>query len=984
MEFRAAPFWAWNSAVEPEECRRQIRLMKQAGLGGFFMHSRIGLETEYLGREFMECVGACVDEAKKLGMKAYLYDEDRWPSGAAGGLVTRDPRFRTRELHILRGTDAVLPEDAVLLGIYLARFEGETMAECRRVDDGERAGENCELLRCYSVIMAPSPWYNGQTYLDTMNPEAVKAFLDTTHERYVAMFGAEFGKTIPGIFSDEPSYVNFFNPEAMPWTDAIPQKFQERYHYDLQDHLPELFYETAESFSQARHDFYELATTLFTESFVKQIGDWCERHHVVMTGHILNEDSLQWQVRACGSAMRSYPYMGMPGIDLIGEYWLVFNTVKQLVSVAHQLGKTRRLTETYGCTGWDFPLLGHKALGDWQYALGVNFRCQHLAWYSMKGETKRDYPASISFQSPWFAHYSHIEDYFARLGAAMVPGEEVRDILVVHPAEAAWGVHTQLGKNREIERLDMDFLHLTYRLLDAHLDFDFGDEQLMAEFGSVKDGLLAVGRGRYKAVVVPDVPYLAPTTVAMLERFQAADGTVLRLGTQPMQFSATTLEQLSEQLEPCRRVSLKAQGTEAHGVLYRLSHSDDGTVLFLCNTAMDYLDNFLESARVWERRKAYPEVELTLTMPQEGELLELHPEDGSVSRVRYDYRDGAYHCRFALDALASKLFFVGPGPEGVVREAVERAGETAEVPARLTGYQLSEGNALILDHPAYAIDGGKWQKPQFILDLDCELRKRLGVPVHGSQMVQPWCAPKMDGKLLELALEYRFAVDVVPRTPCYIVVEEPGNFDFELNGRMLPAAKLEDGFWVDPSMRRLRIPAEILRMGENVLRLRCRYHAGLAGLESLYLLGAFGVEDDHVVELPKTLTFGDWCRQRLPYYSGNLNYELHFTPKPERRYAVEIGDWRGSEVEVFVNGQSIRCLTAFKGKIELENLLPGQDNRLDITVYGHRRNSMGPFWATGKSLLWIGFQVFRKHEVEERQLVPCGLLEEPKVLSRPC
>ena len=85
-DWRGAPFWSWNDKLEEAELRRQIREMKKAGMGGFFMHSRVGLITEYLSKEWIKMIKACVAEAKKTGMNAWLYDEDRWPSGAAGGL----------------------------------------------------------------------------------------------------------------------------------------------------------------------------------------------------------------------------------------------------------------------------------------------------------------------------------------------------------------------------------------------------------------------------------------------------------------------------------------------------------------------------------------------------------------------------------------------------------------------------------------------------------------------------------------------------------------------------------------------------------------------------------------------------------------------------------------------------------------------------------------------------------------------------------
>ena len=89
-KYRSLPFWAWNDNLELEEMKQQISSMKEEGIGGFFMHSRDGLETEYIGNEWKSYIKAAVEEAKQNGMYAWLYDEDRWPSGTAGGRVTKD------------------------------------------------------------------------------------------------------------------------------------------------------------------------------------------------------------------------------------------------------------------------------------------------------------------------------------------------------------------------------------------------------------------------------------------------------------------------------------------------------------------------------------------------------------------------------------------------------------------------------------------------------------------------------------------------------------------------------------------------------------------------------------------------------------------------------------------------------------------------------------------------------------------------------
>ena len=69
------------------------------GFGGFFMHSRTGLDTAYLSDEWFKAIDSCINEAEKSGMLAYLYDEDRWPSGAAGGFVTSNDRFKAQKIY---------------------------------------------------------------------------------------------------------------------------------------------------------------------------------------------------------------------------------------------------------------------------------------------------------------------------------------------------------------------------------------------------------------------------------------------------------------------------------------------------------------------------------------------------------------------------------------------------------------------------------------------------------------------------------------------------------------------------------------------------------------------------------------------------------------------------------------------------------------------------------------------------------------------
>ena len=91
-EYRAAPFWSWNCELKKDVLEKQIEHMKEMGFGGYYMHTRVGMATPYLSDEFMSLIGACLEKGKEIVMNSYLYDEDRWPSGTAGGFtVSADP-----------------------------------------------------------------------------------------------------------------------------------------------------------------------------------------------------------------------------------------------------------------------------------------------------------------------------------------------------------------------------------------------------------------------------------------------------------------------------------------------------------------------------------------------------------------------------------------------------------------------------------------------------------------------------------------------------------------------------------------------------------------------------------------------------------------------------------------------------------------------------------------------------------------------------
>lgn len=86
-EYRSAPLWVWNSKVTHSEIDRMLLELHEAGFGGAFVHPRPGLITEYMSDEWYELFKYSVEVGKRLNLDIWIYDENSYPSGYAGGHV---------------------------------------------------------------------------------------------------------------------------------------------------------------------------------------------------------------------------------------------------------------------------------------------------------------------------------------------------------------------------------------------------------------------------------------------------------------------------------------------------------------------------------------------------------------------------------------------------------------------------------------------------------------------------------------------------------------------------------------------------------------------------------------------------------------------------------------------------------------------------------------------------------------------------------
>jgi hypothetical protein len=1011
--YRGKPFWSWNGELEKDELLRQIDVMQEMGMGGAFMHSRTGLKTEYLGEEWFDLINACAAKCASKDMEGWLYDEDRWPSGTAGGKVTTDAKYRMRSIVLRKyqsGEAIDWPVENTFIEAHLAQLEELNLSSYESVERGAmtHCPEGRQVLIFFREIHPSNSFYNGGAYLDTMNREATDAFIASTHEKYREQCGQHFGKSIKGIFTDEP-HRGFIlcdgvqqpgasdSANSIPYTDCLFEAYESHFSGSLRGRLPELFFQyEGQPLSRLKWEYAELLQRLFIENWAQPCADWCEQNNLLLTGHVLHEDSLAAQVVPAGSLFRYYETMSYPGIDVLSKRCEAFWVAKQVVSSARQLGKPYVTSELYGCTGWDMGFDGHKRIGDWQAFQGINLRCHHLSWYSMAGESKRDYPASILHQSAWYPEYKYVEDYFSRINYLLQQGEPDCDVLVVHPGESLWaqfhlGWAKWLGSDSaQIDEIEEKFSTLYHWLVDAQIDFDYGDEEQMERLGSVEviddEVFFRLGQMRYRSIVLGGMDTMRSSTLACIKSFAAAGGSVVFAGSCPAYVDVypsdlplrlageigssgwsqasvvSAIRMASEQLVQLNR------GQGVAGVLSHVRRLEDGDVLIaLVNTTESAIRN------------------VSVNLAAIGEIERLNCRDGSVCSEEARAGANGLHWGLHFYPLEEHVFRVRVN----AKRTAESPGKCFVAPAydcslhldQAFDYELSEPNAMVLDTARYQIGDEPWQSKEDLLRIDTNLREQLGWSQRTGTMVQPWCDRSSPAEGPQLKFEFEFEVEHMP-TDLTLVMEQPDRWELCLNGQSILLPEHLESF-IDIALKRIALPVEHLKAGLNTLSLRTLMKAD-TDIEALYLIGDFGVakRDSYyaLTALPKQLMIGDLVSQGLPFYTGRVSYLTRLDAIGAGQSLVcELPSFAGACALVHCSN-SVATLAFPPYRYDFTADCDQPMLRIDVCLT--RQNLFGPFHRFPKESVMTGPDSFRTEGdsySEDHLFFPSGLTEPPVI-----
>ena len=883
VDYATAPLWVWNDLLTEEQVRSTLADLNAQRVNMAFVHPRPGLATPYLTQDWFTLWSAALDEAQKRGMKIWIYDENSYPSGFAGGYVPDAfPESRGFGLDVVSLDNLIDASGNWQIGesvVYVVErlSDGSTLnrtTEVLAAKEGNKPAPNKSSEGSKWTIgryqyAGSSQWFGGKTYVNLMTKGVLDAFLGFTHETYRERLGDQFGKLIPGAFTDEPQVAS---AGMFSWTTDFPEEFQKRRGYDIIPNIDSLI-EPVGDWKKVRYDYYKTVLETFIERWHKPLAEYCESVGLEYTGHDWEHE---WpNAHQCPDNMATAFWRQRPAIDLLmnqfsrGTHSQFGNvrSVRELNSATRQSGRSRSISENYGAGGYDIRFRDLKRLGDWSYALGVNTTDEHLSYISIRGARKHDHPQTFSYHSPWFEQYSKLEDYWTRLSYLLSRGElSQKRFLLIEPTSTTWLYQTESGRENQgkKDRIGNDFANLLNELETAQVDYDLGSEDIIGRVGKVDGASFWVGKASYKTVVLPEsVETLDAKTVQFLAEFLRNGGKVVSLnanltsvnGRSPEELDETTCANLSEiirgvdinsleelvvssKTEQSAIVTPKSNG---ENVFHQLRETKDAIILFVCNIDLD--------------KPAQGNIVLAEEL-ETNKVEQFDPLSGKIS-IYPSNEDGALP--FDLEPCSSLALVVSKS------EHKERSEIKAES-KRLNPWNLADkfieakpcdDNVLPLDYMTLTL-GNETLEDEYFYRANAWFWRKKGYPMspwdNGVQFRNELITKKFeDDSGFEIV--YKFVKSDAPVNDLRFVTENPEMYEVFCNGQKIPRIP---GDWKFDRAFGVFDISKAVKTGTNEIKLIAEKSTIFCELTASWIIGSFSLEPaEHgfTVVADKGLTF---------------------------------------------------------------------------------------------------------------------------------
>lgn len=631
------PFF-WQHGEEHSVLAEEIEAIQMCGIQEFCVESRT--HEQFCEEKWWDDFGFILSEAKQRGMRVWLLDDKRFPTGYANGYIEKHPELRAIRLRY-RYHDFIGPQaDMAIVAERLLEEESYvSITAYRRQQNGNvMVEEGIDLMpmlvngilwwdipegmwRINYVIRtrthAPDRYHN---YIDMLSAESCKAMLHAVYEPHFERFGSYFGNTFAGFFSDEPSFGNASHAlhniigqqdMLLPWNDAIVSCIAAKTGMTEKKILlllPALWQEVDGETAEVRVCYMDAVTEQYSRNFSWMLGDWCRAHGVMYIGHVIEDMNLHQRLgTGAGHFFRALDGQDMSGCDVVlnqitpGKTEIdyayasslkasdpaFFNyTLAKLASSHSHINphmKNRALCEVFGACGWAEGLPMMKYIVDLMLVSGINYFVPHA--FNPK-DPDSDCPPFFyaSGNNCQFPLFGDLMRYLARSAYAMSGGIHQADVAVYYNAEAEWA-----GGKYMLQQ------EVCRTLTRAQLDFDLIPQDTLIK-ASVENKRLVVNEETYGAIIVPYSQYLPQAVLSSFERLEANGVPVIFINGFPDGFltgEVKRLEDIAEYLVQKGCCHIRTAAPCPHLRFYHVCRNGQDVYLFWNEDSFHEIDTTL-------------------------------------------------------------------------------------------------------------------------------------------------------------------------------------------------------------------------------------------------------------------------------------------------------------------------------------------------------------------------------------------------------
>ena len=416
------PMLAITGKPDKAKMDKIFKQYRDVNIDQVVLYPRSGCEFTYPSDEWYDFCKMFVSTAAENNLKVWLYDDFNWPSAQMNGyLLKKYPDKASQYIVIL--------------------------------DDG-----SYEIRR-------------KKTYSDILDDDITDAFIENTHQRYFNDFGRFFGSTVLGFFTDEPSFgyasENVEGKITAPYYTGLNEDYEATYNRSFSGDIKE-------NYEDFWLNYYKLLGQRFKKVFISKVNDWCVSHDVVLTGHMMDESSIQGAVRDNGDLLSVLSEMSHPGIDEIFTFISPEKEEVETLAALRYATKTGKhgLVEVFAVGPCDMPVSRIRQMICLTSLFGADHFVMTVAAVDARGNSiKNQYYNPNNYMQPWFSAYK-------TLGAEIESILEYRDapfkpqVQVVYPLNIAQkNIKTPL-----VEKINLNYKKLLVDLTQKQVDWEVINE----------------------------------------------------------------------------------------------------------------------------------------------------------------------------------------------------------------------------------------------------------------------------------------------------------------------------------------------------------------------------------------------------------------------------------------------------------------------------------------------------------------------------